>query len=85
MSYILEAGQRIGNYVLIRPLGQGGFSQVWQAAHHELPSRDYAVKVALEPALRQQLQSEGRLPDLQHPNIIAILDADTQHDPPPMW
>ena len=78
----LLPAQRIGNYVLIRPLGQGGFGQVWQAAHHERPGCDYAVKVALDPALRQQHQREGRLPDLRHPNIIEILDADTQHDPP---
>jgi serine/threonine protein kinase len=82
MTYILEPAQRIGNYVLQRRLGQGGFSQVWQATHHERPGRIYAVKVALEPALRLQLQSEGRLPDLKHPNIIEILDADTRHDPP---
>ena len=44
MSSKAQAGQRIGEYVLKGPLGEGGFATVWQASHHMWPERRVAAK-----------------------------------------
>src|SRR5438552_5019063 len=69
---------RIGNYRLQEPIGRGAFGEVWKAVHHERRDRIVAVKVATDPALRRQLQREGTLPNIDHPNVVPILDADTR-------
>jgi serine/threonine protein kinase len=73
---------RLGNYILREPIGRGAFAEVWKATHHERPDRIYAVKVALAPGFRKQLQREGALPDLSHPGIVPLLDADTRSEIP---
>jgi len=52
--------------------------EVWKAAHHERPNRVVVVKVALDPDFRRQLCREGFLPDLDHPNVVPIIDSDTR-------
>src|SRR5262249_26061838 len=75
----MQAGSRIGNYVLKDKIGQGGFAEVWTAVHHERPNRPIvAIKVATTPEFRQQLAAEGRLPEIPHPNVVPILDSDTR-------
>jgi len=71
--------ERIGRYAILRKLGEGGMSIVYEA-RQEQPRRTVALKVirpglASEPLLRRfQLEAEllGRL---QHPGIAAIHDA----------
>ena len=74
----LESGSRIGNYILEGPIGHGTFAEVWKAHHHERPQRIVAVKIADEPKFRKQLQREARLPEIDHPNVVPILDSDTR-------
>jgi serine/threonine protein kinase len=74
----LQPGDRVGNYILREVIGEGAFAQVWKAAHHERPGRVVAVKIATDDAFRRQLSREGRLPDIKHPNVVPILDADTR-------
>jgi response regulator RpfG family c-di-GMP phosphodiesterase len=70
----------LGNYRLLEPLGKGGMGSVYRAVHTRL-RRQVAVKV-----LPFSSQQDGRLlrrfhsemqaiAQLQHPNIVAILDA----------
>jgi len=77
-----EPGQRIGNYILVEKIGQGAFAEVWKASHHERPGSVVAIKIATSPEFRRQLSRESRLPDIGHPNVVRILDADTGADPP---
>jgi len=79
----IEPNRRIGNYVLDEPIGRGAFAEVWKGHHHERPGRVVAVKIATHAEFRRQLAREGRLPDLDHPNVVAILDADTRFGDPP--
>jgi len=74
----IETGSRIGNYILKEEIGEGAFGRVWKAVHHERPSRVVAVKIATEPGFRKQLSREGRLPEIDHPNVVPILDSDTR-------
>ena len=78
--------KRIGNYQVQGLLGQGGMARVYKVVHPVI-GRTFALK-RLEPAepLRRLMGDERlrhlfateikRLAGINHPNIIAILDAD---------
>jgi serine/threonine protein kinase len=74
----LQPGDRLGNYILHQTVGKGAFATVWKAIHHERPGRVVARKVATDLGFRKQLSREGRLPEIQHPNVVPILDCDTR-------
>ena len=72
-----RSNQLLGNYRLVRQLGQGGFSDVYLGEHIHLGTHA-AIKI-----LRTQLaedsveafRTEARtLAGLQHPNIVRVLD-----------
>jgi tRNA A-37 threonylcarbamoyl transferase component Bud32 len=70
-------GTRLGNYQLIRPLGEGGFAEVYLGEHIHLGSQA-AIK-AMHSQLAQKdidtFRSEARtLVRLIHPHIIRVLD-----------
>ena len=70
-------GQQIGNYRLIRLLGEGGFANVYLGEHLYLGSQ--AAMKLLHTRLAHsdiaQFQQEGRmLANLIHPNIVRVLD-----------
>lgn len=79
-----KTGQQIGNYRLIRPLGSGGFAEVYLGQHKDVRSLQAAVKV-LHPNLPLAYQ-EGFLQEaeviayLRHPHIIRILDFGVDSD-----
>jgi hypothetical protein len=74
----MQAGDRVGNYILNELVGRGAFAEVWQAHHHERPASVVAVKIATAPEFRRQLMREGRLPDIDDPHVVPILDSDTR-------
>jgi len=70
-------GKQLGNYRLVRMLGHGGFGDVYLSRHIYL-DKHAAIKVIhpyltewQEEAFRVEAQ---RLVDLEHPNIVRILD-----------
>jgi WD40 repeat protein/predicted Ser/Thr protein kinase len=72
-----QKGQQLGNYRLIRPLGHGGFSEVYLGEHIQL-----GIEVAIK-VLRTQLSSEDvekfrtearTLARLKHPHIVRVFD-----------
>src|SRR5436309_3502538 len=70
-------GQQLGNYHLIRLLGQGGFAEVYLGEHTVLGTtvaiKVLHARVALEDMT--QFQQEARiLASLKHPHIVRILD-----------
>jgi eukaryotic-like serine/threonine-protein kinase len=73
----LSAGQRLGPYAIVAPLGAGGMGEVYRATDTKL-GRDVAIKVlpaevAGDPERLARFEREARLlASLNHPNIAAI-------------
>ncbi|MEO1366908.1 MAG: protein kinase, partial [Acidobacteriota bacterium] len=75
----LEAGRRLGRYLILEPAGQGGMGRVYAAYDPKL-GRKVALKVLKGRGGRAQasrLLREGRaLARLNHPNVLSVYDAD---------
>jgi serine/threonine protein kinase len=80
-----RVGQQLGNYRLLKLLGQGGFADVYLGEHIHL-STQAAIKV-----LRTQLTSEDianfriearTIAHLSHPNIVQVLDFGVENNAP---
>ena len=61
-----------GRYLVIRPLGFGGFAEVYLCKDSQL-SRDVAVKVIIEEGMR--IKEAKAAAKLEHPNIVQVYDA----------
>src|SRR6187549_709763 len=75
----LGAGAVIGNYKIVRMIGEGGMGAVYEA-EQEHPRRTVALKVikpglASPQLLRRFTQESQALARLQHPGIAQIYDA----------
>ncbi len=73
-----RVGQQLGNYRLVRLLGEGGFAEVYLGQHIHVKSLQAAIKV-LNARLGQNyqtgfLQEAETIARLRHPHIIRILD-----------
>lgn len=79
----VDAGRKLGRYVLSRKLGAGGMAEVWEAFDAGL-HRHVAVKVvrdeiAGEAEFRERFIREARLAaQLEHPRILPIWDFGTE-------
>ena len=79
----VQAGRKLGRYVLSRKLGAGGMAEVWEAFDEGL-HRSVAVKVvrdeiAGEAEFRGRFIREARLAaQLEHPRILPIYDFGTE-------
>src|SRR5688572_12667165 len=75
----LVAGQSLGRYTIIGPLGSGGMGEVYRARDSRL-NRDVAIKVvppslADTPEAVARFERESRaVAALSHPNILTIYD-----------
>jgi WD40 repeat protein len=78
-------GQRLGNYRLVRLLGQGGFAKVYLGEHVRLGTQS-AIKLLathLSDTEAEKFLAEARtIARLEHPHIIRILDFDVEQDIP---
>ena len=72
------SGQRIGQYEIVGPIGQGGMGRVYHARRDDdVFSKDVAIKVVNHPsdAFVRRFQRERRiLARLEHPAIARVLD-----------
>jgi eukaryotic-like serine/threonine-protein kinase len=72
-----RVGKRIGNYRLVRLLGQGGFAKVYLGEHMHLDTK-VAIKILhtqLAGSDIEQVRREARMvAQLEHPHIVRILD-----------
>ena len=79
----LHAGDRLGAYEILEPLGSGGMGEVWRARDTRL-GRDVAIKVlpdslAADPVARTRFDREARaVAALSHPNILDIHDVGSE-------
>ena len=77
----LQPGTKLGSYEVLAPIGAGGMGEVYRA-HDAKLDRDVAIKVlpeafASDSELSRRFQQEGRaVGALNHPNIMAVYDAD---------
>jgi serine/threonine protein kinase len=72
-----RVGQQLGNYRLIRLLGEGGFAEVYLAEHIHLGTQA-AIKVLHTQLAKDDIvtfRNEARtIARLEHPNIVRVLD-----------
>jgi WD40 repeat protein len=80
-----RVGQQLGNYRLIRLLGQGGFANVYLGQHLHLDSQA-AIKVMHTHLAQEEWESfrkEARIvAGLVHPHIVRLLDFDVEEGTP---
>lgn len=75
----LQLGQRLGNYRIVRPLGQGGMGSVYEAVHQYI-DRKGAVKVlhrdlSQNPQFASRFLNEARAVNLiKHPGLVEIFE-----------
>ena len=64
----LSAGDRLGPYEILAPIGAGGMGEVYRAREPAL-NRDVAIKVSAE-RFNERFEREARaIAALNHPNI----------------
>lgn len=80
------AGQRIGRFELVRPLGVGGMGVVFEALDPELDRR-VAIKLMRFETFRDRRVAEDRwmresraLAQLSHPNVVTLYEAGRHGD-----
>jgi len=83
---VMETRVLAGRYRLVKSLGRGGFSEVWQAEDSVL-GRAVAVKVftapASDPDVVARFHREARtVAALRHPNVVVVFDAGIGQDMP---
>jgi serine/threonine protein kinase len=88
-----EPPQRIGKYLVIEMLDEGGQARVFRVLHPEL-GKDFVLKLARRPAevatesqadtpARDQMRREGRLlAQCDHPNLVRVVDLDVHEGRP---
>gem|GEM_PF-6063554 len=71
---------RIGPYILVRRLGQGGFGEVWLAEKRSVITvTQFALKLPLDPEQDlDKIRQEAELWKMAggHPNVLPIIEAD---------
>ncbi len=83
----MNAGDRLGPFEILSPLGAGGMGEVWRARDSRL-GREVAIKV-LPPRLAEDAEALARferearsVAALSHPNILALHDFARQDGDP---
>ncbi|MFH0878613.1 MAG: protein kinase [Lentisphaerota bacterium] len=77
LNYMLNPGDQLGVYKIIRPLGAGGMGEVYLAEHVHM-RKHYAIKVlpgdlSGDPQFIDRFRIEARvMADLEHTNIVRV-------------
>src|ERR1700746_451156 len=69
----IRAGEKLGRYEILAPIGKGGMGEVYRA-HDSRLNRDVAIKVSTAQ-FTERFEREARaIAALNHPNICQIYD-----------
>jgi serine/threonine protein kinase len=80
---MVQAGQRVSEYVLEAKVGGGTFGEVWRARHHVWTDQLVAVKIPTDPQYIRNLKGEGvAIHGLVHPNIVRAIGFDPYAEVP---
>src|ERR1700682_5545306 len=69
----LSAGDHLGPYEILSPIGAGGMGEVWKA-HDPRLNRDVAIKVSAAQFSERFEREAKAIAALNHPNICQIYD-----------
>src|SRR5947209_8868045 len=69
----LSAGDRLGAYEIISPIGQGGMGEVWKARDTRL-NRDVAIKTSRAEFSGRFQKEAHAIAALNHSNICTLFD-----------
>lgn len=79
----MQAGDRLGEYVLLKKIGEGGFGEVWKAHNPDLAGSTVAIKVPTKGDCVAALRREGAMQHaVVHPNVVRTISINTANDPP---
>lgn len=81
----MEVDRRVGAWRLVELIGRGGFGEVWKALPVDAGTDGdvVALKIPTHQGYIRHLRREGAiLADVDHPNIVRVLDCDVEGDPP---
>ncbi len=84
---IVQIGQKIGPYRVVRPLGRGGMGEVYEVVHEQLQA-SYAMKIFVVESgnvalLRDRFLAEARVMNrLKDPHIVSVYDLGVENDRP---
>src|SRR4051812_45036230 len=72
---VISVGDRLGNYLVKRRLGSGGFGEGFLADDEAIPDRQVAIKVLLRPRAADHsdlLWEMQMLARFNHPNVVGF-------------
>jgi tRNA A-37 threonylcarbamoyl transferase component Bud32 len=75
----METGEQIGDYIIVRQIGEGGMSVVYLAEHKEHGTLAVVKRLRQQLALNEQLvkyfvQGARIMHELRHPHLAAVYD-----------
>jgi eukaryotic-like serine/threonine-protein kinase len=72
----VTAGERLGRFTLLRPLGEGAMGEVW-AAHDPELDREVAIKLLRISSARLQREARAMARVKSHPNVVTVYELGT--------
>jgi serine/threonine protein kinase len=81
----MEPGEQVGDYIIVRQIGEGGMSVVYLAEHKEHRTPAVVKRLRQQLALNEQLvkyfvQGARIMHELRHPHLAAVYDYIEQGD-----
>ena len=81
----MEPGEQVGDYIIIRQIGEGGMSVVYLAEHKDHGTQAVVKRLRQQLALNEQLvkyfvQGARIMHELRHPHLAAVYDYIEQGD-----
>src|SRR6202167_3159442 len=67
----LKAGDKLGPYEIVSPLGKGGMGEVWKARDQQI-GRDVAIKISAQQFTDRFEREVRAIGALNHPNICTL-------------
>jgi eukaryotic-like serine/threonine-protein kinase len=69
----LKAGDKLGPYEIVSPIGRGGMGEVWEARDPRL-NRDVAIKISAQQFTDRFEREAHAIAALNHANVCTLYD-----------